>query len=136
MASSILAIEKGTLNPFMETYTVGLMVKGWQKNEYSLCERQLIFSIPRMSFNLASVTEREGAQVSTGIGRKKGAICSSKCHGGCKCNNCSDDSDANQPQRKKARRGHSSSKHLRQIAKVPASPRQRNDKATREKMKK
>ena len=68
---------------------------------------------PQNEFQSSCCNCKTGCTSKRCICRKKGAICSSKCHGGCKCNNCSesaDDSGTDQPQRKRVKRGHGESK--------------------------
>ena len=68
---------------------------------------------PQNEFQSSCCNCKTGCTSKRCICRKKGAVCSSKFHGGRKCNNCSesaDDSDTNQPQRKRVKRGHGQNK--------------------------
>ncbi len=96
---------EGDLEPFKGE--LDLTVNGWQDERVLSLREAAHLLNPQNDFQSSCCNCKTGCSSQRCVCRKKGATCSSKCHGGRKCNNCpesADDSDTEQSQRKKRRR--------------------------------
>ena len=94
---------EGDLEPFQGK--LDLAVEGWkEKRVLSLREAAHLLN-PKNEFQSSCCNCKTGCTSQRCICRKKGATCSSKCHGGHKCNSgCeSEDSDSGQPSRERSK---------------------------------
>ena len=82
---------EGDLEPFQGG--LDLMVKGWQDERVLSLREAAHLLNPQNEFQSSCCNCKTGCTTQRCICQKKGATCSSKCHGGRKCSNCSESAD-------------------------------------------